>query len=389
MKVLDQATEVARAIVLEHGWNATAYQILNPGIDLWFSATESAVVGYTRRGAVLLVAGAPVCAWNALAAVCAEFEEFGRRQRCRVCYVCAEERLRLLFGESREHAIVALGAQPAWNPRRWSEVIRTRASLRAQLRRARNKGVVVEQWSAAQAASDAGLRCVLRQWVEARRLPPLHFLVEPNVLDGVLTDRMVLVARRAETPVAFLVASPMTAREGFLVEMVARSADAPNGSSELLIDEAMSRFAAMGCEYATLGLVALAHAADKEIQKNPGWLRALMYFARAHANRFYNFRGLEQFRVKMAPERWETVYAIANEPRFRVGTLYAIGGAFSGIPPWAAIALGVARAAGEEVRNLFGLRRSGPPVRPLSQDQGQNTILCLDETIAPHRRRER
>ena len=68
-------------------------------------------------------------------------------------------------------------------------------------------------------------------------------------------------------------------QERYLVELVARSPHARNGSSELLIDYAMLRLAAEGFRYATLGLVALAHAADKEIQNNPGWLRMLMYFA--------------------------------------------------------------------------------------------------------------
>jgi len=122
---------------------------------------------------------------------------------------------------------------------------------------------VVEAVGAAQGAVNAGLRDVLREWLDSRRLPPLHFLVEPNVLDGVLTDRVILVARRRGTPVAFLVASPVRAKGGYLVELLARSRDAPNGSSELLIDAAMRRFAEEGCSYVTLGLVALAHAADE------------------------------------------------------------------------------------------------------------------------------
>lgn len=352
-KAPPQGAKLAREIVVEYGWNATSYQILNPGIDLWFSSGTRAVVGYTRRGAVLLVAGAPVCATEALAAVCDEFEAFAQRDGYRVCYVCAEERLRTILAQSPHHASVALGAQPSWNPRSWPEVIRNRASLRAQLNRAVNKAVFVEAVSGTHAAADEELRSVLREWVDGRSLPPLHFLVEPNVLDGVLTDRMVLVARCHGRPVAFLVASPVRARQGYLVELVARSASAPNGSSELLIDSAMRRFAAEGCQFATLGLVALAHAAEEEIRGNPGWLRTLMLFARAHANRFYSFRGLEQFRLKMSPERWETVYAISNEPRFSLRTLYAVGGAFSGIPPWAAIALGVGKGVREELRSAF------------------------------------
>lgn len=358
--------EVAREIVIEHGWNTTSYQILNPGIELWFSATHRAVVGYSRSGRVLMVAGAPVCALGVLASVCDEFEAFARRRRQRVCYVCAEDRLRLVFAQSPHHSTVGLGAQPCWNPNAWPEIIRHQASLRAQLHRASNKGVVVESIAAAQGGVNAGLRDVLRQWLDARRLPPLHFLVEPNVLDGVLTDRIILVARRRGTPVAFLVASPVRARGGYLVELLARSHDAPNGSSELLIDAAMRRFAQEGCRYVSLGLVALAHAADKEIQKNPAWLRGLMYFTRAHANRFYNFRGLEQFRVKMSPEVWEPVYAISNEPRFSTGTAYAVGAVFSGIPPWAAITIGIAKAVAEELRGLFRRRRAdrrSPAVR--------------------------
>ncbi|HYZ84267.1 MAG TPA: DUF2156 domain-containing protein [Bryobacteraceae bacterium] len=342
--------ELAREIVLEYGWNATSYQILNPGISLWFSKTQRAVIGYIRRNGVLLVAGAPVCEAKALEVVCEEFESYAEQQGQRVCYVCAEKRLLLVLAHSTDHAAVALGAQPAWNPHKWPEILQGRASLRAQLRRAVNKGVVVDTVSAERAVVDRELRDVLREWLSGRRLPPLHFLAEPNVIGGVLADRMMLVARQRGVPVAFLVASPARARGGYLVELLARSSSAPNGSGELLIDAAMRRFAEESCEYATLGLVALAHAADEEIRCNPGWLRPLMYFARAHANRFYNFRGLEQFRMKMSPERWETIYAISNERRFSPGTLYAIGSAFSGIPPWAAIGLGIAKAIREELR---------------------------------------
>src|SRR5438445_171228 len=102
----------ARELVMSYGWNATAAQILNPGIEHWFSAMERAVIGYVRRGHTLLVAGAPVCALEVLPRVCGEFEAFSKEQGCTVCYICAEERLRSQFAGSPDHAVVALGAQP-------------------------------------------------------------------------------------------------------------------------------------------------------------------------------------------------------------------------------------------------------------------------------------
>jgi phosphatidylglycerol lysyltransferase len=177
----------------------------------------------------------------------------------------------------------------------------------------------------------------------------MHFLVEPNVFSGVLEDRLLFVARRHGEVMAFLIASPVPACGGFLIEELARSPGAPNGTSELLIDTAMHKFADLGCDYATMGLVALAAGTT---DTNPLWLRTLMSMARAHANRFYNFRGLEQFRAKMHPNAWEKLYAISNERAFSPQALYAIGGGFSGISPLRAIAIAILKGVGQEFRTL-------------------------------------
>jgi phosphatidylglycerol lysyltransferase len=254
--------------------------------------------------------------------------------------------------KSRAHSTIVIGAQPVWNPQRWAQVVESRHSLRAQLARARNKGVTIEAIPCAQARRHPELERVLAEWLAARGLPPMHFLVEPRTLDGVVADRVLMAARRRGSAVAFLVASPVAARNGYLIEQIARSPHAPNGASELLIDAAMRRFAADGHEYATLGLVALTGHATGAKAINPWWLRMMMAFARAHASRFYNFRGLERFRTKMAPAGWETIYAISNERRFSLRTLYAMGAAFSGTSPWRAVGRGMIRAIGQEWARL-------------------------------------
>ncbi len=344
----------ARQLILRHGWNATSYQILNPGIEQWFDSTREAVVGFVRRHNFLLVVGAPVCEEEELPRVVVEFETFAQQWGCSVCYVCAEERLRRVCAAQGGHAIVTAGEQPAWDPAEWNEVVRSRKSFRAQILRARNKGVVVEEMAPRMAAQDAEMAAVLKSWLESRGLPPLHFMVEPDVLRGALEDRLVFVARRDGRVGAYLVASPIPGRNGYLLEELARARHAANGATELLIDTAMRRFAAEGRNYVSMGLVALAHDSFRD---NPWWLQAMMRFARAHANRFYNFRGLEQFRAKMSPARWEKIWFISNERRFSLAALYAIGGAFSGISPVRAVAIGILKAGAEEIRRFA---RRGP-----------------------------
>src|SRR5947199_7752942 len=123
----------ARDLVLEYGWNATAYQIVNPGIAHWFAERGDAVIGFVERGQTSVVAGAPVCPPHRLDAVVAEFEQAKAQRGRRVCYFGAEERLEVLLRGRRTHSAVLLGAQPSWNPAHWAGILDGKASLRAQL----------------------------------------------------------------------------------------------------------------------------------------------------------------------------------------------------------------------------------------------------------------
>jgi phosphatidylglycerol lysyltransferase len=337
----------ARALVLKYGWNATSYQIVNPGITLWFARERDAVIGYVERHLTRVVAGAPVCPPQELESTVAEFETDCASRKRRVCYFGAEERLERLLRPKRSHSLVLLGAQPSWNPAHWASIIGGKASLRAQLNRARNKGVAVAPMPGTEETELAALRRVLDEWLATRGLPPMHFLVEPETLTR-LFDRRVFVARVKGEIVAFLVASPAPARKGWLIEQFVRGRKAPNGTVELLLDDAMRTFAGEGFEYVTLGLAPLSrHGVPHET--NPLWLRVLLGWVRAHGRRFYNFEGLDRFKAKFQPERWEPVYAIVNERRFSLRALYAIAAAFSDRSPLSMVVRAVWRAVRVEV----------------------------------------
>ncbi|HEU4700590.1 MAG TPA: DUF2156 domain-containing protein [Gemmatimonadales bacterium] len=349
-----------RELVLTYGWNTTVYQILNPGMTRWFAPPDGAdgagprdpdaVVAFRRYHRVRVVAGAPVCAAGRLAAVAAAFEREAQAQRQRVCYFGAEQRLEAVYAGAPDHAMVLLGAQPVWDPRAWPAIVRAHASLRAQLHRARNKGVAAVEWPRERAHANPALRRLLREWLATRGLPPLHFLVEPETLER-LFDRRVFVAERgaAGEPVAFVVVSPVPERGGWLVEQFVRGRAAPNGTIELLIDAAMRAVAADGATYVTLGLAPLSARAGRFDPIDPPWLRLVLLWVRAHGRRFYNFEGLEAFKAKLRPAAWEPVFAIVDRPRFAPGDLWAIAGVFGAGSPVVLVLRAVARAAVTEL----------------------------------------
>jgi phosphatidylglycerol lysyltransferase len=341
----------ARALVLDHGWNATAYQILNPGISLWFAAAGDGVVGYVAHRRTLVVAGAPVCTLDRLDSVAAEFVSYAHARKLRVCYFGAGDRLESMYAGLSSWSRVLLGAQPSWDPRHWPAAVARRSSLRAQFNRAGNKGVTISEWPAESAENHPELRRALDEWLATRRLPTLHFLVEPQTLSR-LADRRVFVARRRREVVGFTVLSPVPARNGWLVEQIVRGNDAPNGTAELLIDTAMHAAGESGAEYVTLGLSPLSRRAGVESSSAPLWLRFVLEWLRLHGARFYNFGGLDAFKAKFNPEVWEPIYAIAEGSSFPPRALYAIAGAFSGGAPLRLVALALLRAARDEIGSI-------------------------------------
>lgn len=318
----------AREIVMRYGWNAVAYQILNPGFRLWFSRDTEAVTGYVKRDRRWIVAGAPICSRESLPRVIEQLESDAHADGCEICYFGAARRLYEGCKNPPRHSVIALGAQPTWDPAHWHNMIQHRASVRAQLNRARNKGVSAEECCSPDAIRVNEMQTLLDAWIQHRRMPPMHFLVEPETLNR-LEDRRVFLARQGTQLVGFLVASPIPAQNGWLVEQIIRHPTAPNGTNELLVHQAMTTFAGESTNYVTLGLVPLSSHLPADAPRNPAWLRLLFAWIRAHGRRFYNFQGLEAFKSKFRPDQWEPIYAIATEPRFTSKTLWAIAAAFS------------------------------------------------------------
>ena len=344
--------------MLRHGWNSTCFQIVNPGIQHWFGEDGESVVGYVVSKGVRVVAGAPVCSIESLPAVAAAFENEAAGRKQTVCYFGAEARLEAVYHDSPDHARVSLGGQPVWYPARWASIVDAKRSLRAQFNRARNKGVKISEWTVEQGHANAELRDCLRAWLDTKGLPPLHFVIEPETLER-LENRRIFVAELGSKVEAFLILSPVPERSGWLTEQFPHRPGAPNGTVELMMDQAIRKLGEEGFEYVTLGISPLSKRAGFENADNPAWLKLLLAWMRKHGQRFYNFDGLDHFKSKLMPEYWEPVYAISNEPQVSGRTMWAIASAFANNRPFSVFGRGLGRAVRTEVGNLGRWMRRG------------------------------
>lgn len=283
-------------LLKRHGFNATGFQVLEPGYEyFWFGA--DACVAYVDTGSAWVAAGAPIAATEALGTVAAAFVAAARAQGRRCCFFATEPR----FATASPLASLCIGEQPVWDPARWPDILRDSRSLREQLRRVRAKGLTVRLVPPAElldphAPARSAIEALLARWLGARTMAPMGFLVQLSLFAHA-AERRCLIAEVDGRLCGVLGMIPVYARQGWFCEDLLRDPAAPNGTVELLIDAAMRLCSQDGSHYLTLGLAPLSGSIARP-------LRA----ARQVGAGLYDFAGLRAFKAKLKPQEWVPIH---------------------------------------------------------------------------------
>src|SRR5437764_743506 len=106
------------ALLKRHGWNATSFQILEPGFRYWFDGLGC--VGYVDTGRAWVAAGSPVAAPEDFARITERFVAAAAAAGRRVCCFATE----LRFHDAVAWSSLRVGDQPIWAPADWAGVVR-------------------------------------------------------------------------------------------------------------------------------------------------------------------------------------------------------------------------------------------------------------------------
>ena len=282
------------ALLREHGWNSTSFQVLEPGFRYWFD--RDACVAYVDTGGAWVVAGAPIAPPERFAEIARAFVEKARSAGRRASFFGTEPR----FHDAIDWPALRIGDQPVWDPADWAGTLAQSRSLREQLRRARAKGVAVRRLHRGELepshATRARLDELIERWLAARPMATMGFLVQVHPYTFP-EERRSFVAERDGRVVGFLGIVPIYARGGWFFEDFLTDPGAPNGTTETLIDAGMRAAAEERVPYVTLGLVPL-------VGEIGGWLRMF----RRWGGGLYDFAGLRAFKAKFKPRAWDPIY---------------------------------------------------------------------------------
>lgn len=278
-----------RAALLRYGDETHAWAALEGDYEVF--EHEDGVVAFVRAGGAFVTVGSPLAPTESRRSVAEAFVAFARSQSRRTSWFGAQDREALGPG----FRSLRVGAQPIWCPGSFPDVLRERPALREQLRRARAKGVVVRE---VECVDRAELRALADNWLRTRRMAPMSFVVALHP-EAEIEARRIFVAEREGCVVAVSFLVPIPGRQGMLIEDTLRTARTPNGTVELLHAEILAALDAEDCPLVSAGVVPLAQVRNV-------WLRRVRSLCRP----LFSFEGLERFRQKLGPDRWEPVFIL-------------------------------------------------------------------------------
>jgi len=296
-----------------YGYNAHSLVSIMPGARLWSSPAINGAIIYSEFGRVWLAVGDPLAADDLIGDLAHRFVMAARKRRRIAAFVPATERF------AREGVKIGLsgvkvGAAPYFDLKTWSPRGDSAKKMRSGVNQARRAGIKVATVEIVDEEIRKETEALCQRWLKARRAASNFgwlFVLDP--FQHAELKRFFAARDDKGQLVGFLSASPMPARECWYLEDVLRAPDAPAGTADLLVVEALKTLAAEGAKLATLGTSPLAREGERAVQTGDYHLTEhMIHKAAARLERFYNFGGLRRFKAKFVPSWWEGEYVLVS-----------------------------------------------------------------------------
>ena len=324
--------EEERVAELIRGWgdNSVCAFALDPEADYFFSPNGRAVIAYRFQSDTLLVIGDPIGPPEEIPPLLSAFAEFCREHDWRFAFFQARPE-RLPEYRRLGWRAIHIGEDPVL----WSQSFTLEGApmgvVRRAVRKLEREGLEARFFLPGENPFDPAhdpdgflepMKAISAEWLASRQGGEKGFCMgrfDPERLG----EHALAIARNTHTGrvEAFCTFAPIPVRRGWMLDLMRRRADAPTGVMEFLVARMMQRLAERGDSMLSLGLSALVSvpepggvgpASVPHEPENAQAADARAFLMDALA-RYYDFKGLFQWKKKFAPQ-FEDRFLVFADP---------------------------------------------------------------------------
>jgi lysyl-tRNA synthetase class 2 len=292
-------------LVRAHGADTLDYFKLRTDLHYLFSPDRRAFVGYRLQGSVMVIAGDPIGAPDALPEVVRAVLTFAEERGLRLVAIGAGERGLHLYGQAGLRSLY-IGDEAIVETDAFSLEGRPIRKVRQSVARLTKVGYCVRVHEL-ESIDDATARQLARVWARGRgEAAERGFSMALDSLGMHQADSVVVAAHDAEGQIrGFLHFVPAYGRKAMSLSCMRRERDTPNGLTEFLVVRSIEQLRERGVEEVSLNFAAFARV----MQQPRNARERVLGRALALANPFFQIESLYRFNAKFFP-RWEPRYLV-------------------------------------------------------------------------------
>ncbi len=331
---LDQLErEESLAPLLQEGRNGLAWAALRDGVEVFVGREVEGVIPFVRRGRIALALGEPICPPDFRPSLMDEFTGWCQGRS----HVPAAFPISASLGEALQvsgYETVTAGLEPCLDLTR-EDILDMGRGVRHAVTRVQQDGLTIHQLVPSEVGFDALIEevfAIREAWLDTKSHPMDQYLFELHPQDGVEAKRFFL-ARDQQRAVGYLSCVPSRMGARWTASTLARTPDAPKGTSEALLCGAIRALSEMGVDEFSLGVVVLAGVspdADGALSR----LRERMRWLYSHPSGPVHNANLLSFKKKFHPDWVEpalvAVHAATLDPSVEADLLTLLAGESAG-----------------------------------------------------------
>ncbi len=278
-------------------------------------------IGYRIEAGNAVVFGDPVCAAADKQVLAKTFQQYCRSQKIGVVYIIVSEEFANWAAQNLGSVLIEFGEKFVLNP--LSNPIDHKGSkagfVRNRVKHARLEGALIQEYSGDNPDIEKALQEVAITWQKERQGPQV-FLADFTLFKDRVGKRW-FYAKQEEKIVGIIILSELRSYNGWLLNSVLITKDAPHGISELLVISVLQTLAQENCQYVSMGPVPGNQLG--EIIGLSGFSKTVARWVYQLAKKVFHLGGREAFWKKFEPAIYPS-YLLFPEKNLSYSTIKSL-----------------------------------------------------------------
>ena len=312
MVVVDQVTQEREKIIeqvrLWGGGSSDA--VLDHHFQFFSTPTVEGLIGYRQEYDCAVVFGDPMCSKENQSSLVEAFHQFCQQKGWSVIYMLATEDFAHKIKQSTKGILIEYGEELFMNPHDDPRKKKgNNASLvRRKERHALHEGVVFKEYNEQNPSIEQAFERVAEEWLKGRKGPQVY-ISHVRLFEDRLGKRWFYAERNGKI-VGVIVANQLQSMNGWLINKLMITPDAPHGTPELLLVQTLETLAQEGAEYVTFGNVPSLKLG--RIEGLSTFFTNILRFSFKILIKFFHLEGRKKFWEKFDPQEQSSYIVFAG-----------------------------------------------------------------------------